>query len=94
MRGQIEACCIYGPLRCGDRLSIRGQSQDSTATLLMFSHVYVSAGKTTLLDVISGRKNSGQIDGDVLYGISKASKSFLARNTGRALMLGEIKGNS
>ena len=41
-----------------------------------------AAGKTTLLDVISGRKNSGHIDGSVLYGISRAPKSFLCRNTG------------
>ena len=50
--------------------------------MLMLMLLMLHAGKTTLLDVISGRKNSGTITGEVLYGVSPASQSFLRRSTG------------
>lgn len=50
--------------------------------MLMLVVMLMRAGKTTLLDVISGRKNSGTITGEVLYGVSPASQSFLRRSTG------------
>ena len=74
-----EMTALMGPSGCG-----KGLLCVSPPSCSPYSHGTPQlAGKTTLLDVISGRKTSGGIDGDILYGISKPSKSFLARNTGQ-----------
>jgi ABC-type multidrug transport system ATPase subunit len=39
------------------------------------------AGKTTFLDIVTGRKNRGKIEGQLLYDGKKATKSFLKTQT-------------
>lgn len=38
------------------------------------------AGKTTFLDIVTGRKNHGHIEGELLYDGKRASKGYLKRN--------------
>jgi predicted ABC-type transport system involved in lysophospholipase L1 biosynthesis ATPase subunit len=40
------------------------------------------SGKTTLMDILAGRKNTGDIQGDIQFGGSKPSQAFLRRYTG------------
>lgn len=39
-------------------------------------------GKTTLMDVLAGRKSTGTVSGEIYYGTSKPTLSFLRRHTG------------
>ena len=41
-----------------------------------------SAGKTTLLDVLAGRKTQGEESGRILFAGQKPSRPFLKRYTG------------
>ena len=47
------------------------------------------AGKTTLLDVLAGRKTVGTLSGEILFGGVKPSKMFLRRFTGYVEQFGE-----
>jgi ABC-type multidrug transport system ATPase subunit len=40
------------------------------------------AGKTTLLDVLAGRKTQGEQSGRILFAGQKATRAFLKRFTG------------
>ena len=45
--------------------------------MIIHIHTYIYIGKTTLLDVLSGRKNTGEISGDIyLNGKLKDDKTF------------------
>ena len=46
-------------------------------------------GKSTLLDILSGRKNTGKVTGELLYSGNKPSKQFLRRFTGYVEQRGE-----
>ena len=90
-----EMTALMGPSGCGESLEriqillLKFPPMPPVGfhvSLNPWTHNSCSAGKTTLLDVISGRKTSGNVEGDILYGISKPSKSFLARNTGQYSM--------
>lgn len=50
-------------------------STDSGTSILV-------AGKTTLLDVLAGRKTVGQVSGEVKFGGERPSRMFLRRYTG------------
>jgi ABC-type glutathione transport system ATPase component len=76
-----EMTALMGPSGCGESM---GSNVGCRSGIRMLKAVpSYQSGKTTLMDVISGRKTSGDIEGDILFGISKASKSFLSRNTGQ-----------
>lgn len=53
--------------------------QPSNMTALMGPS---GSGKSTLMDVLAGRKTTGTISGQVLYGASPPTQSFLRRHTG------------
>ena len=42
-----------------------------------------AAGKSTLLDLIAGRKTVGELQGDILFSGVRPSQAFLRRYTGR-----------
>lgn len=60
------------------------------STLIQWENVYslidhrvcLPTGKTTLLDVLAGRKTVGEIKGDILFGGIKPTTMFLRRYTG------------
>lgn len=47
------------------------------------------SGKTTLLDILSARKTVGEIEGEILMGGHKPTRTYLRRFTGYVEQFGE-----
>ena len=52
------------------------------------SELAVYTGKTTLLDLLAGRKTQGEESGRILFAGQKPSRPFLKRFTGACLLRG------
>ena len=61
-----------------------GKLQSNTTSSCVWPHQSLPAlaGKSTLLDLIAGRKTIGEMRGDILFSGIRPSQAFLRRYTG------------
>ena len=70
------------------RCALQGMHAWSEQILTRSALLCLSAAQT-LLDILSGRKNTGKIEGDVKFGGVKPTHAFLQRYTGFVEQFGE-----